>query len=180
MLWAETVLPGEAALHRITTRGLTAIGSQLEPPPLDLGNLRRDLAAVWTWVAAWDGAFGPLSRVMSRRESSSLDLRAVKSGASPSGFGLRIREGVRFPDLALVTNHGHRMAVELLLWPGRAFDVDELCAGHREQLALDAVLVLVDNESARRKMTEAAGRAGISDRVFVRGAQTGARGLPGA
>lgn len=164
----ERLLAAGAPLLRITTSGLAAIESQMSAPGFDLGDVRGELAAVSVWVAAWEGVFGNMSRVLSRRELDALDRRAVQAGSATSGFALRRDGRIRYPRVAMVSHAGHRIAVELLLWPWRAFEPEPLLVAYRDQLDLDAVLVLVDSEHQIEWVKAAAAGVDMADRVHVR------------
>jgi hypothetical protein len=166
------------SLIRVTRTGLAAIGSQLPAPGFAPSDVRHQAAVVWLWVAAWDGALGEPSRVLSRRELEGLDRAAEERAGAPTGFLIRVGGVAMYPDLAVVSAHGHRVAIYVLTWPHRSVDVEQLLAGYETSDELpDAVLFLVDTKPAQERVREVVERSALADRVHVRGAQTGAAGL---
>ena len=175
-LW---VIPRDEPLFQITRKGLEAIGSRLEPPAFDVGRVRSELAAVMTWVAAWQGVFGDPGRVLSAREAAWLDQRARASGGAVSGFGYRLDELLRYPSVAMTMRSGRRVAVEMLLWPGSVVEPEALLRAYENQVTFHALLVLMegggeDDQLRSETLMRLARSVGIGDRVVVRRVQSGA------
>ena len=166
-------------LLRITQAGLAGAGSQLTAARFGLDDVRRDLAAVWVWIAAWGGAFGDVARVLSSRETAGLDRAAARSAGAPSGFLLQMAGSDVYPDLALVSSAQYRIVVHLSLWPHRTPDLASLLDGYQRQDELvDAVILLIDTAQGRQDAADIVKRSSLADRVYIRGALTGAVGLP--
>ena len=99
---------------RITRAGLQAIGSRAAPPRLDSA-LLHSLGAVWLWVMAHGGRFGPVDGVWSAAQMRTED--ALGGPGTPFAFPLDEFGGsseARYPDLIL-TRGSDRIALELLL-----------------------------------------------------------------
>ena len=177
-LVSEEVL-GQAGVPviRVTGSGLEQIGSRLRAPGFDAGDLRSKLVVVWTWVAAWGGAFGEMARVLSAGEAEGLDRAAAESAGAPTGFVVPTAGGLVYPDVAMVSTRGHRIGVHLSLWPHRSVDPGALIRGYEQQSpGPDGVLFLVDTKQMFASVKEVAAGSVLSDRLFVRTANTGRKG----
>jgi hypothetical protein len=160
----------QSACWRITRRGLSAIGSRLPAPRDDLSTHTHDLGVAWLWLAAQDGAFGPLPEVIAERELRSRDgpgERAEPLAVRIPGAGPRGGERRHYPDLLLVTQDGARVAVELEL-TGKSRTRRELIltaygADHR----IDHVLYLVRDRQLGAEIAATARRLGLEDLVRV-------------
>jgi hypothetical protein len=97
LLLRARLLPAGQPFYRVTSEGLSAVGSSLPAPVVDLAGLRGELAVVWLWLMARAGRLGkPVVSVSSRRE-------------------LAARPGmVQGPDVLVVTDRGW-VAVHLVL-----------------------------------------------------------------
>lgn len=165
------VFQGEPACHAITRPGLAVIESTLPVPNRDVRAYRHDIGLAWLWLAARDGAFGPLRRVISERSLRSLDgpLRradpplAVRLGGTGPNGGERLH----YPDMLLITERGHRVAVELeLSGKGRARR-EQILDGYAADPRVDAVLYLVESRAVAGAVLASARRRGIADLVRV-------------
>ena len=173
----ERLIVGEAPLLRITALGLAAIESRMKPAGLSLQDLRGQIAAGWLWIAARAGAFGAAKRVLSQLEMKELDRSAEMSGGALTGFRLRLDARSHYPAVAVEVG-GHRMAIELELWPRRRFEPDVVFGAYREQSKVDRILVLVDERRQIEPLRATAEQIGVADRVVVRGVVTGAKRQP--
>jgi hypothetical protein len=176
MARAEYVRQEQPGLFRVTSRGLTALGSRLSAPGFDLADYRHEVGVVWLWLAGWDGALGEAERVLSAREMRSLDGAAREAGREDRPFavpaGRDSRRGgvgdVQYPDVMLVFGWG-RVAAYLVTWPYRQVDLEELFAGHRAcPEVADVIGVFVDDDEVGRQVSAVAERHGVSDRLRVR------------
>jgi hypothetical protein len=99
---------------RITRAGLEAIGSRALPPRFDAAYV-HSIGAVWLWLIARRGTFGPLEGVWSAREMRSVD--EVDGPGAPFGFPLGEfghSPKMHYPDLML-GSRSERMPIEFLL-----------------------------------------------------------------
>jgi hypothetical protein len=169
--------------HRIVRAGLDALGSELSAPrALAPATYRHDVGLAWLWVAAHRGVWGEFADVVSERRMRSHDATMDAAGElTPElPFGIRLGgvgraggERRHYPDLLLVTNEGHRIAVELELstkGPGRR---ETILAGYAADPRIDAVLYLVDRPAVGHAISRSAARLGIADLVHVQRVQWG-------
>jgi hypothetical protein len=173
----DPIFEGHPPAVWITRAGLNAIESRLPTPRLDLRGYRHDLALGWLWLAARDGAFGPLDAIHSEREMRSRDRRADRAGPEAAGeprFGVGLggvgpRGGPlrHYPDLLLHTDRGHTIALELELTPKSTRRLDGIMRGFAGDARIDKVAYLVPDARLGEKVASAARRAGIRDLVSV-------------
>ncbi len=173
----EFVFEGEPACHAITGDGLALIESTLPVPRRDVRAYRHDIGLAWLWLAARDGAFGPLREVISERSLRSLDgprrradppLAVRLGGTGPNGG-----ERLHYPDMLLITERGHRVAVELeLSGKGRARR-EHIRDGYGADPRVDAVLYLVESGAVAGAVLASARRRGIAHLVRVERVEVG-------
>jgi hypothetical protein len=170
LVCTTAVFEGHPAAHRITTKGLAAIGSELRAPRLDLATYRHDVGLTWLWLAARDGTFGALSSLVSEREMRSHDARPERAG-EPFGVGLGGvgpggREQLHYPDLLLRTAAGNCVAIELELTHKSRHRLERIMLAYAGDRRIDAVLYLVParERALATRIQQAARRAGI-DRI---------------
>lgn len=173
----EFVFAGEPACHAITGQGLALLESTLSPPQRDVRAYRHDIGLAWLWLAARDGAFGPLRQVISERTLRSLDgprrradppLAVRLGGTGPNGG-----ERLHYPDMLLITERGHRVAVELeLSGKGRARR-EHILDGYAADPEVDAVLYLVESRAIGNAVLASARRRGIAELVRVERVEVG-------
>jgi hypothetical protein len=170
-LGRERIFAGHPAACWITRRGLGAIGSRLPAPRLDLKGYRHDIGLAWLWLAARDGAFGPLAAMQSEREMRSADRRGGResrpSGVGIGGVGPGGREQLHYPDLLLRLAGGQNVAVELELTGKSVRRLERIMLGYAGDRRIDAVLYLVPNGPLGRRIETAARRAGIAELIQV-------------
>lgn len=166
LLQRERIFAGQPSTVTITPHGRRAIGSRLPPVQVSLTEYRHDVGVSWLWLAARDGAFGPMREIVSERE--------LRAAAQP----VRGLEQHR-PDLLLTTAAGKRIAVELELTAKGAGRLERIMLGFAGDPGLDGVLYLVPNATLARQVERAAHRTGITDMVHVqRLAPDGIHGTP--
>jgi hypothetical protein len=173
----EFIFQGEPACHAITRAGLALVESTLPPPSRDVRAYRHDIGLAWLWLAARDGAFGPLRQAISERSLRSLDnprrrsdppLAVRLGGTGPNGG-----ERLHYPDMLLITERGHRVAVELeLSGKGRARR-EHILDGYAADPRVDAVLYLVESRAVGNAVLASARRRGIADLVRVERVEVG-------
>ena len=173
------VLHRQPAAYLITPRGLGAIGSPLPRPELRLPGYVHDLGTAWVWLAARDGAFGPVREVLSERQLRSHDGLPRNPEAPPAGvqsdrFAVRLfalgpggRERLHYPDLLLHTPDGRRVALELELSAKSGARLDGILAGYAADRRIDAVVYVLGDDRIETKVRDAAARAAASDKVFI-------------
>jgi hypothetical protein len=170
-LQAQRPFDRQAPCYWITRRGLGAVESRLPAPRPELGSYRHDLGVAWVWLAARQGAFGPVRRLVSEREMRSRDgtdgHRANPFGVRLGGVGPGGRQRLHYPDLLLVGPGGRRVAVELELTSKGRARRERILAGYAADGRIDSVLYLVDRPATARALQASATRLGISDRVHV-------------
>jgi hypothetical protein len=174
-LGAQRPFDHEAHCYWITRRGLHAIESALPAPRPELRSYRHDLGIAWLWLAARQGAFGPVARIISEREMRSGDgtgaARANPFGVRLGGVGPGGHERLHYPDLLLIGADGRRVALELELTSKGRARRERILAGYAADSRIDAVLYLVDSPATGRAITASASRLGISARVHVQHVQ---------
>ena len=69
----QPVLVGQPVAYRSTRLGLDVVGSRLRSLPISLTNYWHDVGAAWLWLAARNGAFGPMREVLAERVIRSRD-----------------------------------------------------------------------------------------------------------
>ena len=80
----RTVFAGFPATYRSTRKGLDAVASSLRAPTIDVGRYDHEVGAAWLWLAARNGAFGPMREVIGERRLRSRDGSAADHPGSPS------------------------------------------------------------------------------------------------
>ncbi len=159
----------------IRGRGLTAVGSPLQPPRLNSLTFRHDVSVAWLSLAARDGAFGPMREIVSEREMRSHDGRAANQQPDLKyGIGLWHAEHRRgpgsdlhYPDLRLETARGYRIAVELeLSFKGRT-RLREIASGYAIDRRYDHVLYLVPDRRVGTQVQAAVHWAGATNTISV-------------
>lgn len=173
---SRRIFHGHPAAHQITTHGLRAIGSRLPAPRIDLRCYEHDVGLAWLWLAACRGAFGALGNLISERQMRSHDggreCRGDPLGVRLGGVGPHGRPRLHYPDLMLVTEEGHRVAVELELSGKGQIRRERILAGYGADARVDAVLYLVKDPAVARSIQASARRLGISHRVHVQWARS--------
>jgi hypothetical protein len=159
------------ACARITRTGLSAIGSSLPVPCIDLACYQHDVGLGWLWLAARAGVFGNLSELRSERDLRSHDARPGRDGRA-LGVGLGIvgpggREQLHYPDLLLRTAAGKRVAIELELTGKGDARLARIMMGYAADAQIDAVLYLVPNVALGERIAQAARKQGIAELVSV-------------
>jgi hypothetical protein len=164
------------ACYTIGDLGLAAVGSDLRRPEPTPRSFRHDVGTAGLWLAAWNGAFGPVAAVIGERRMRSHDeaagraqeLYAVRLG----GYTDKGRERRHYPDLLLIDRHGRRMALELELTAKETKRREEIVGGYGADRRLDGVIYLVENDPRGQRIGRAisgsAALMGLSDRVHVR------------
>jgi len=176
-LRAAGLVRAERPLHHapkawaITRAGLSACDSPLGPPrPIDLGAYRHDVGVGWLAAAAHRGTFGELSAIVSERTMRSEDRRADRPADAPL-HGVRLGDGDpgrrHYPDLAVVTASGHRVAFELELSTKSPRHRERILAAYAADRRIDVVVYLVPTRTAAEAIRRSAARVGAPDVVRV-------------
>jgi hypothetical protein len=169
------VFTDQPACCLIRRKGLSAVGSTLPPPRLDLACYKHDVGAAWLWLAARSGTFGPIADVLGERRlrsvDAAIDQRREPYGVRLGGVGPRGRERLHYPDLLVITPGGGRIALELELSAKGRTRRDKILAGYASDSRIAAVMYLVEDRAAGqsigRSIKASARRLGISSRVHV-------------
>ena len=136
----------EPFAYAVTPSGLGAAGSDLSlPRKLDPATYAHDVGVAWLAAAAHRGVFGELSEIVCERRMRSEDARRGRRRPAPHGVrcaGVGGR-GVHYPDLAVVTATGRRVAFELELHVKGAARRERILAAYACDPGLDAVVYLV-------------------------------------
>ncbi len=161
-------LPG---CYQVTRSGLSAIGSDLPRPRIDLRSYMHDVGLGWLWLSARAGKFGPVAEVLSERQLRSRDglpgSERDRLAVRMFGFGPRGREQLHYPDLLLRTPSGKRIAIELeLTGKGRARR-EKILSGYAADRKIDAVVYLVNRPEVARNVSASARKVGTSELVHV-------------
>ncbi len=186
-LFAKKTFRDEPPFHQVTTAGLRAIGSDLRRPRLvNPATYRHDAGLGWLTVAAARGMFGPLREIVGERRMRSEDLRhdgpaaghpsdepAPAHGVRIGGEGRHGRPRLHYPDLVLVTDTGHRVAIELELSGKGRQRRERILGAYGSDRTVDAVLYLVDHPLRRQAIERSVRRLGLSDLVRVQPVRLG-------
>ena len=169
---SERRLHFDATAFQVTSTGLAAAGSTVSAPgKVELGLYAHDVGVGWLAVGARRGAFGELREVVGERRMRSEDRRLQDAGR-PARHGVaRLTGGpfaTHYPDLALVTASGHRIAFELELTTKDARRRERILRGYAADRRYDAVVYFVATPRARDALQRSAQRVGAGDRVQVR------------
>lgn len=128
---------------RVTAAGLAQVERRLPAPGFGprYGHAR---GVVWLWLAARDGTFGPVERVLSEREMRAEDLEGSSDG--PFGVELPSSAGgrVHYPDLLLVLAAG-RVPVVLQGRPPPRAQLRMVLRGYAADARVAAVLFLISD-----------------------------------
>ncbi len=168
------IFDGLPAAVSVSAGGLRALGSMLKPTPRpNLNQYRHELGVGWLWLAARAGRYGALERLTTERRMRSEDASAQASEQTPAwGIGLGVlgrygRPRLHYPDLLLDTAGGHRVAMELELSAKSSLQLAQVMSAYASDSRLDHVLYLADGARVASRIRDAAGSAGIADRVHV-------------
>jgi hypothetical protein len=165
----EPVLAGQPVAYRSTRLGLDLIGSELRALPISLTNYWPDVGAAWLWLAARNGAFGPMREVLAERVMRSRD---AKGHDDP--FGVRLgrlgrdgRERLHYPDLLIVDRSGQRLALELEITSKPAAGRERILAGYAADPRIARVLYVVYEPHVAQALGASVSRLGISSLVAI-------------
>lgn len=161
----------QPACWQITRPGLAAIGSRLPVPRNDLATHVHDIGVAWLWLAARDGAFGPLRAILSERELRSHDGFGDRTdpplAVRVPGVGPRGGERRHYPDLLVVTARGERVAIELELTAKSRTRREGILFAYAAEPRIDHVLYLVRDRRLGEQIAATARRLGLKDLVHV-------------
>lgn len=168
---AEPVLAGQPVAYRATRLGLDVIGSKLRPLPISLTNYWHDIGAAWLWLAARNGAFGPMREVLAERVMRSRDRggRDDPYGVRLGGLGKDGRERLHYPDLLMVDRSGRRLAIELEITPKAPAARERILAGYAADPRIAKVLYVVYEPRVGRALAASVSRLGIGSLVTIQG-----------
>jgi hypothetical protein len=165
----EPVLAGQPVAYRSTRLGLDVIGSELRPLRISLKNYWHDVGAAWLWLAARDGAFGPMREVRAERVMRSGDAlgRGDPFGVRLGGIGRDGRERLHYPDLLMIDRRARSLAVELELTSKEPAKRERILAGYAADPRIAKVLYVVYEPSVARALTASASRLGLAALVSI-------------
>jgi hypothetical protein len=174
LLAERTVFAGFPPTYRSTRRGLDAVGSKLRAPTIDVGRYDHEVGAAWLWLAARNGAFGPMREVLGERQLRSRDAAAAQGPGSAQPLAVRLgglgrsgRPRLHHPDLLLVDRAGRRLAVELELTSKSRERRERILAGYAADGRIAGVLYVVQSPRLAESIHTSARRLGISHLVAV-------------
>jgi hypothetical protein len=157
--------------YQVTRSGLSAIGSDLPRPRIDLRSYMHDVGLGWLWLSARAGKFGPVAEVLSERQLRSHDglpgSGRERLAVRMFGFGPGGREQLHYPDLLLRTPDGEQVAIELELTGKGRTRREKILSGYAADRKIDAVVYLVNRPEVARSVTASARKLGISELVHV-------------
>jgi hypothetical protein len=167
----RAVFYGQPGCWQITGRGLAVIGSGYSRPVIDLRCYAHDVGVAWLWLAARQGAFGPMHEVIAERRLRSEDARAG-SGHDPwgvrlGGYGANGRPRIHYPDVLLVGPGRQRIALELELSAKGSARLQRILAGYAVDRRIGAVVYLVQGAATARALNRAVERMGVQDLVHI-------------
>jgi hypothetical protein len=167
----EAVLAGQPLTYRCSRLGVEAVGSDLRPLPVSLAGYRHDVGAAWLWLAALNGAFGPMRDIIGERLLRSRDAKHRDAehplGVRLGGLGPKGRERLHYPDLVLVDLAGRRIAVELELSSKDPARRDRILSGYAADVRIAKVLYVVYTPQAARAVGASVKRLGITSLVSI-------------
>jgi hypothetical protein len=165
----EPVLVGQPIAYRITRLGLDVIGSELRPLPISLTNYWHDVGAAWLWLAARNGAFGPMREVLAERVMRSRDAkeRADPFGVRLGGLGNDGRERLHYPDLLMVDRAGRRLALELEITSKPRAARERILAGYAADSRVARTLYVVYKPHVAQALSASVSRLGISSLIAI-------------
>jgi hypothetical protein len=168
-LIAEAVLAGQPLAHRSTRMGLDAVGSRLRPLRISLTNYWHDVGSAWLWLAARNGAFGPMGEVVAERVMRSRDAKGPGDpfGVRLGGRGRDGRERLHYPDLLMVDARGRRLAIELEITTKSPEKRERILAGYAADPRIAKVLYVVYDPLAARALSASVSRLGVSSLVAI-------------
>jgi hypothetical protein len=168
-----TVFDGHPATYRSTRKGLDIVGSKLRAPTVDLSRYEHEIGAAWLWLAARNGAFGPMREVLGERwlrsRDGKLEGRSQPLAVRLGGIGPAGRDRLHYPDLLLVDADGRRIAIELELSSKGRERRERILAGYASDLRFAAVLYVVEKPRLAASIRSSATRLGISHLVHIQG-----------
>jgi hypothetical protein len=167
----EPVLAGQPVAYRSSRLGLNVTGSPLRALRISLTNYWHDVGAAWLWLAARQGAFGPMREVMAERVMRSRDARGRDDpfGVRLGGLGQDGRERLHYPDLLMVDRGGRRLAIELEISAKRPAERERILAGYAADPRIAKVLYVVYEPRVARALCASVSRLGISSLVAIQG-----------
>jgi hypothetical protein len=165
----EPVLAGQPAAYRITRLGLDVIGSRLRALRISPANYSHDVGAAWLWLAARNGAFGPVREVVAERVMRSRDARGSEApfGVRLGGTGRDGRERLHYPDLLLVARDGRRVAIELEITGKSPSARERILAGYAADPRISRVVYLAYTPQVAHALCASVTRLGISSLVSI-------------
>ena len=174
-LMAErTVFAGFPTTYRSTRKGLDAVASSLRAPTIDVGRYDHEVGAAWLWLAARNGAFGPMREVIGERRLRSRDGSAADHPGSPRQLAVRLgdvgrngRPRLHHPDLLLVDPDGRRLAVELELTSKGRERRERILSGYASDRRFAGVMYVVESPRLAESIRTSARQLGISHLVHV-------------
>jgi len=165
----EPVLAGQPVAYRSTRLGLDVIGSELRPLPISLTNYWHDVGAAWLWLAARNGAFGPMREVLAERVMRSRDAKRRDDpfGVRLGGLGRDGRERLHYPDLLIADRSGQRLALELEITSKPPAERERILAGYAADPRIARVLYHVYKPHVAQALSASVSRLGISSLVAI-------------
>lgn len=166
----EPVLGRDPIAYRCTRLGLDAVGSGLRQLPVSLKNYWHDVGAAWLWLAARNGAFGPMREVLAERVMRSGDAKGRDDlfGVRLGGPGRDGRERLHYPDLLLVAPDGARIAIELEITSKPPGKRERILAGYAADARIAKVLFVVYEPRVANALSASVSRLHISSLVAIR------------
>ena len=165
LLVAKRVFDGHPSMYRITRDGLRTVGSSLRAPNIDLSRYDHEVGVAWLWLAARNGAFGPMRSVLGERRLRSRDGTAAAAGEPLAvrlgATGWAGKERLHYPDVLLVDARGRRIAVELELSSKGRGRREKILGGYAADARFAAVLYVVESPQLARSIEASAARLAI-------------------
>ena len=157
----------------ITASGLAVIESPLGVPIVDLGDLRREVAAGWVWVRSRDGRFDAETVVLSQRELVGHDVAVANGSGRGRGYGIRVPgfraanpAGLDHPDVLLVFFDGWA-AVHVQLGSLASPRLGALLTAYGTDERYGRLVFLVEQEHVAQQIEAAAASAGVATMTSV-------------
>lgn len=170
---------------QITSAGLSAVGSELAVPQLELRRYWKDLALPWIWLTARTTRCGIFERSFTRREIIAADQaqgqielgsdvsEAVRAKAAAAQFAISVRRQdrrdaveLRYPDIVHVDDVG-RVAMEIALTAPGGDELDAVLSGYRDKPDTGDVFFFAERYTVAQAIHNAAVRLGTREHVHV-------------
>ena len=172
LLSYERIFHAQPGIFQITHGGLGLIDSPLPRPAIDLRCYRHDVGAVWVWLAAHAGRYGPGTELWSERQLRSEHQRRPEFSDDPFAIELdgRDRAGrprVHLPDVLVLDADGQGTALELELSVKSRRRLETILLGYGCSPRVTRVIYLTDRRRIAELLQTLVSAFGLDGRISV-------------